>query len=191
MIFLLFIFACEEDEYAVDFDEQQIQYSIKEDKIVIKNNSPYPIVLDDVMQNEKIVANYIKYKNCNYMKYQEEVMLDLTGQDNQYILIESVVLPKKEKVISINAKKGDRFEVSLYPVNYNFLSDNIYFKSEELSDKESRYKLFSSNEVKDLTIPFVKKKDPETVNEINGIMIYVSEYEDMIDFLEEIEFEYE
>lgn len=192
LIIILFVFfACESDEYEVDFEESQIQCSIVSNNLIIKNKSPYPIVFDEIIKNGESINSFIKYKNCSYVKYRDEIFLNTKDSDNQYILLESILLPSKSKSISITARKGDEFEILVYPVNYNFIADNIYFKSEESSEMESRYKLFSPAEIKDLRVPFIKDEDRDKISEIQGIMIYVSEYKELTDFLEEIEFEYE
>jgi len=191
IIILFAFFACEPDEYEVDFDESQIQCSIVSNNLIIKNNSPYPVVFDEIIKNDKSIVSFIKYRNCSYVKYRDEIFLNIKDSDNQYILLGSILLPHKRKSIPVTARKGDEFEILIYPVNYNFVADNIYFKSEESSEMESRYKLFSRDEIKNLRIPFIKDEERDKINEIQGIMIYVSEYEDLTDFLEEIEFEYE
>ena len=191
LILILFIlFACEQDEYEVEFDEKQIECQISGNKLTIKNNSPYPVVFDEILQNDKSIISFIKYKNCSYIKYQDEVVLNIKDTENQYILLETILLPQRQKEIIVSAKEGDEFEILLYPVNYNFLSDNVYFKLEDYTDMESRYKLYSAADIKNLNFPFIDVTNKDKINEISGIMIYVSEYEDLTDFLEEIEFEY-
>jgi len=174
----------------VEFDEKQIECQISGNKLTIKNNSPYPVVFDEILQNDKSIISFIKYKNCSYIKYQDEVVLNIKDTENQYILLETILLPQRQKEIIVSAKEGDEFEILLYPVNYNFLSDNVYFKLEDYTDMESRYKLYSAADIKNLNFPFIDVTNKDKINEISGIMIYVSEYEDLTDFLEEIEFEY-
>lgn len=187
LIILLFV-SCKEDEYKVDFDEEHIKCSISSNNLVIKNNSPYPLVFDEILKNDKSITNFIKYKNCGYIKYQNEVVINIKDSNNQYILLESILLPGKEKHIPASAKKGDEFEILLYPVRYNFLADNTYFKTEPYSEMEIRYKLFDADEIRKLA--FIKSENIDSLNEINGIMIYISELQSLSKFLEEIEFEY-
>lgn len=191
-IFILFLFiGCKDDEYEVSFKENDLKVSVKDSNLVVKNDSDYPIIFDEITKGDKSIASFIEYKDGSYVKYQDEVILNIKDSNNQYIMINLILLPKKERLIPLKIEKQDELEIIAYPVNFQFIADNIYFKANDYSDMEARYKLYSKDEIKSFKLPFLDKKKLEEINEINGIMIYVSEYDSLDDYVQKISFKYE
>ncbi len=196
-IFLLIIVLlvnCGDEEYEVDYDEEKINFYYKDKKIILKNNLTIPVILahrrinNDEMEDKEI-ENFIKYKVCEYIKYKDEVVVNYEDKLNQIIYLTSIVLPGKSKEIEFICKKDDEVLIEFYPVNYIFLSDNVYFINKNISEKEKRYKLYTDKDIENLNISELGKK--EDLKTIDGIMIFVKEYALLDDFHEEIEFEIE
>ncbi len=191
-LFYLFILViallanCGEDEYEVDFDDEKLLFQYQDGKIIFENTTKYPVVLDHIRINDREVTNFIKYDVCEYIKYKDEVVVNYNDDLNQIIYLTSIILPGNKVVIEHTLKKDDYVELELYPVNYNFLSDNVYFINENISDAEKRYKLYSNSDIEELNITYHEEK--ENINKLSGIMIFVSEYAALADFLEEVEF---
>ncbi len=154
--------------YDVDYDDDNVIISVKGNTLTINNKLPYPIVIDNIKKNGKIIKNYLTVKNCNYIKYQNEVDVDYSGKDMQIFTLNLIIKPGKTKKISLKCKKGDELRVEYYVVNYEFMADNIYLKYKDISGTEKQYKLFPAD--------YIKKQ-----KSLTGIMIYVAEYNMMID----------
>lgn len=187
ILIFLFLLNCKNKEYETDFDDEQIEISFTTNKIIIKNNSNYPIILQEILKNKRTILEFIEFKNCSFVKYQNEVLVNFNDSNNQIIMLNSIILPQKDKSINIPVEKNAKYRLEFYPVTYNFISDNIYFNFDRYSENELRYKNFSVDEIKNLNIPFMTNKE---TNEISGIMVYVSEYKNLTDFLEKIDFKY-
>lgn len=186
ILIIILLANCGEDEYDVDFDDEKLLFEYHDGKIIFENNTKYPIVLDHMRINDREVTNFIKYNVCEYIKYKDEVVVNYNDDLNQIIYLTSIIIPGNKVIIEYTLKKDDYVELELYPVNYNFLSDNVYFINENISDHEKRYKLYSNTDIEELNISYFEEK--ENINKIDGIMIFVSEYAALADFLEEVEF---
>jgi len=136
-IFILFLFiGCKDDEYEVSFNENDLKVSVKDSNLLVKNDSDYPIIFDEITKGDKSIASFIEYKDGSYVKYQDEVILNIKDSNNQYIMINLILLPKKERLIPLKIEKQDELEIIAYPVNFQFIADNIYFKANDYSDME-------------------------------------------------------
>jgi len=186
---VLIFFNCKEKEYKVDFDEDEIEIKIQNNILYIKNNSNYPVLLNEILLNKKSFKSFIDFKKCNFIKSHNEVILNLNDSNNQIIYLNSILLPNRDKgiILENNIEKGDKFRVILYPLNYKFISDNIYFEFKKYSDNDIGFKNFKPEELKNLDLPFITNKN---TNEIGGIMIYTSEFNKLEDFVEVIDYKY-
>jgi len=189
-LFLLFFFAsCVDEDYETDFDDNDVKLEYKDNKIVFENNSPYPIILDYLKINGKEVKNFIEYKVCDYYRTKNDVEINYSKDVNQIIYLSTILLPGKKFKINKTLKKKVRVTLLFYPVNYNFLSDNVFFLSKEISQTSKIYSLYQVDEVKNTV--FITDENKESLTTIDGIMIYVKEYDILDDFLEEVNLELE
>lgn len=188
LLLIPFLFLqCGDDDYEVDYDDEKVQFKAEGDKIIFKNNLDVPVVLDNIKVNDKEVKSYIKYKTCDYVKYRDEVVINYNDKSNQVIHLTSIVLPGKRQEFDYKLKKEDEVELEFYPVTYMFLSDNVYFLNKKITENEVQYRLYLNEDIKKLNIN--KLKDKNNINKINGIMIFVKEYEILEDTFEELDFE--
>ncbi len=190
LLILFFLPGCGDEDYDVNYDEDKVKFYYENKKIIFENNLEIPVVMDHIRVNDREVENFIKYKVCEYIKYKDEVVVNYNDKLNQIIYLTSIVLPGKKKEMDFILNKDDEVELEFYTVNYNFLSDNIYFINKKISDNEKRYKLYQKDDIINLNIEGLKKKKEE-LNILEGIMIFVKEYEALEDYLEEIDFEIE
>lgn len=189
-LFVVLIFIqCGDDDYEIDYDEDLVTFKNIENVIVFENNTKYLIVLDNIKVNEKEVKNFIAYKTSNYVKFRDEVVVNYNEKLNQIIHLKCILLPGKKKEIPYTLKTEDEVEIEFYPINYNFLSDNIYFIDKTITEKEIRYKLYPKGDLKKLNLNELSKDENRT--ELDGIMIFVKEYECLEDTFEEMDFEVE
>ncbi|MDD5067297.1 MAG: hypothetical protein PHF84_09650 [bacterium] len=186
----LFFLSCEDKEYKVDYDKKKVEVKYRDGIISFKNNLDVPVVLDNVKINENETANFIKYKVCDYVKYRGEVVVNYSDKVNQIISLTSILLPGKTKEIKQEVRKGEEIVFEFSPVNYIFLSDNVYFLDRAISSNEVKYKQYPEGEVKKLKLSFIKTNERDKLTEIDGIMIYVKEYEALSDHLEYKEMEF-
>ncbi len=189
LLILFFLPGCGDDDYKVEYDENKVKFYYENKKIIFENNLEIPVVMDHIRVNDREVENFIKYKVCEYIKYKDIVVVNYKDKLNQIIYLTSIVLPGKKKEIDFILKKDDEVELEFYVVNYNFLSDNVYFINKKISDNEKKYKLYRKDDIINLNIENLEKK--EEINILYGIMIFVKEYEALEDYLEEIDFEIE
>ncbi|MBU1077293.1 MAG: hypothetical protein KKH98_08370 [Spirochaetes bacterium] len=182
-----FFIHCGDDDYEVDYDKEKVFFGYKNGVIVFENNLNVPVILDNIKVNDKEIMSFIKYETCDYVKYRDEVVIDYKDKANQVIHLEHILLPGKKIEFSRQLKKKDEAVLEIYPVSYAFLSDNVYFNQSTKDKDKERYKLYGNEEIKKLDINgFKDKKDVDT---IQGIMIFVKEYEQLEDTFEELEFE--
>ena len=189
LLILFFLPGCGDDDYKVEYDENKVKFYYENKKIIFENNLEIPVVMDHIRVNDREVENFIKYKVCEYIKYKDIVVVNYKDKLNQIIYLTSIVLPGKKKEIDFILKKDDEVELEFYVVNYNFLSDNVYFINKKIYDNEKKYKLYRKDDIINLNIENLEKK--EEINILYGIMIFVKEYEALEDYLEEIDFEIE
>lgn len=180
--------SCKDDEYAVDYDKKKIELAYVDGRLVFRNNLDVPVVLDNFQKNRKEAASFIRYRVCDYVKYKQEVVVDYREKVNQIISLESILMPKKEKVLAEKLVRGDRIRVEFYPVQPLFLADNVYFFEKQIKPDELKYRLYPETNVKALNMAFTGT-NRSGMSEISGIMIYVKEYEQLSDNLEKKEFE--
>ncbi len=154
--------------YDVDYDDDNIIVKAEKGYLIIENKTKYLLVIDNIKKNKKMIKNFLTIKNCNYIKMGNMVDVDYSGNNMQIFSISMVLKPGEKKKIKIKYKKGDILRVELYVANYNFFSDNVYLPSKIISDTEIEYKLFKKDKIK-------------RMKNLKGIMVYVSEYNFLID----------
>ncbi len=191
LIIPLLWMSCGDDDYDFDYDDEKVKFYHQGNTIIFENNLDVAVVIDNIKVDDKEVKSYIKYKTSGYTKCRNEVVVNYKDKSNQIIKLTSIVLPGKKKEVEYNLKIDNEVLLEFYPVNFNFVSDNIYFLDSNISEDEKRYRLYLKEDIKRLDIYGIDKKKKDEINEIDGIMIFVKEYESLEDTFEELDFDVE